>query len=209
MSMTEIEVLKNLIERAKRLQYSDNKELDDIRRKGKMVLENMFLGKSYWVDIGQIYFVKHFAVSMPKSIHKKIWEEGKNQLINLFDTALKDFELNSTKKVEPREIITERIIQVRDEEALNNVREEFFAYKKSVKNWTLFCLLIIILSSGLWIFYQYTNCQWFLNHPKKLAITLMTNLTILVAILNIPLKSNWLIWITAVIAVLTTLFSII
>src|SRR5665647_2271842 len=114
--MNEIEILKELIERCHRLKYKDNSEVDDIRRKGKMILENLFPLKTYSIDILSIQLRKGYGIQMDESYYRQDWEEGKQQFINLFDTVIHDYELNKNRHSK-QELIKERIIRVTDETA--------------------------------------------------------------------------------------------
>jgi hypothetical protein len=208
--MREFEILKTQLERAKSLSYNDYDTLDDIVRKGKMTLENLMPTKLYSIEIGQIKFSNHYIVSMPESTYRKDWEKGQNKLINLLDTAIQDFEIQSKiPKTEPREIIKERIIEIKDESEINTLKGEFRVYKQAVKNWSLFITFSQITSILIWLYFTYSDWEWYNAHDKKIGITLLFNLTIIVALLNIPLKTKWLIWIPIIFASLTTLFTLI
>ena len=86
--MTYEKILQTTYERAKSLVYKNDKDLDDIRKKGKMALENLFPMKAYWIEIGNIKFYQFHYIQVPESIYRKDCEDGKNQLVNLLDTAL-------------------------------------------------------------------------------------------------------------------------
>jgi len=208
--MTEIEILIEQLNRVKRLSYNDNNTLDDIVRKGKMALENIFPTKMYSHDIKYIKFSNHYVVSMPESTYIKDWDLGKNKIINLLDTAIQDYQLKSSKKKEiPREIYKERIVQVKDETAINDLKDEFRHYRQAVKNWALYSIFTFISIILIWIHFFFSNWTWYNDHDKKLGITLLLNLTIIIGLLNIPLRTKWLIWIPIVFAILTALFTII
>ena len=96
--MTEIELLKDQLRRAKLLQYNDNATLDDIRRKGQMALENILPIKNYDIDIWNIEFAKGVYIENPEMAYRKDWKEGRNELVNLLDTAIKDHELTISKQ---------------------------------------------------------------------------------------------------------------
>ena len=106
-------------------------------------------------------------------------------------------------------MVKEKIVPVIDESAIRTLKEEFSDYKKSVTNWTIYSALTILLTSTLWVMFFYSGWEWYDGHTKKLGITLMFNLTIVVGLLNIPIRQKWTIWIPAVIAVLVTIFSLI
>jgi hypothetical protein len=213
--MTDEETLKQTLERAKLLSYKNDKELDDIRKKGKMALENLFPTKSYWIDIGNIKFYQFHYVQVSEATKIKEWEDGKNELVNLLDTALLDLKSKKEKldakptPTKERIVIQEKIIPVIDESAIRSIKEEFADYKRSVTNWTLYSILTILISVVLWLMFFYSGWDWYNGHSKKLGITLMLNLTVIVGLLNIPIRQKWTIWIPAVIAVLATIFTLI
>ncbi len=213
--MTDEETLKQTLERAKLLTYKNDKELDDIRKKGKMALENLFQAKSYWIDIGNIKFSKFHYVQVSEATWRKEWEDGKNELVNLLDTALLDLksmkEKLASKPTPTRDkiVIQEKIVPVIDESAIRSIKEEFADYKRSVTNWTIYTVLTILISVVLWLLFFYSGWEWYNGHSKKLGITLMLNLTVIVGLLNIPIRQKWTIWIPAVIAVLATIFTLI
>jgi hypothetical protein len=213
--MTDEETLRQTFERTKLLTYKNEKELDDIRKKGKMAMENLFPTKSYWIEIGNIKFPQFHYVQVSESTWRKEWEDGKNELINLLDTALLDLKSKKEKLAStPRPtkekiVIQEKIVPVIDESAIREIKEEFADYKRSVTNWTLYAILTLIISLVLWTMFFYSGWEWYNGHEKKLGITLMFNLTVIVGLLNIPIRQKWTIWIPAVIAVLTTIFTLI
>ncbi len=213
--MTDEETLRQTYERAKLLTYKNEKELDDIRKKGKMALENLFPTKSYWIDIGNIKFSQFHYVQVSEATWRKEWEDGKNELVNLLDTALLDLKSKKEKlaakptPTKEKVVIQEKIVPVIDESAIRAIKEEFADYKRSVTNWTLYAILTLLLSLVLWVMFFYSGWEWYNGHPKKLGITLMFNLTIIVGLLNIPIRQKWTIWIPALIAVLATIFTLI
>ena len=208
--MKEFEILKEQHARAQALTYNDHDTLDDIVRKGTMALENLMPIKMYSYEIKHIKFSNLYIGSTPKSTYKNDWDKGKNELINLLDTAIQDYDIQSKKpKPEPRVIIRERIVQVKDETAINELKGEFGIYKLGVKNWSLFILFTIVASVLIWLFFTNSDWHWYNSHNKKLSITLLLNLTVIVGLLNLPLKTKWLVWIPIVFAALTTIFTLI
>jgi hypothetical protein len=210
--MDEEQILIQLLERAKSLQYANKNELDDIRRKGRMALENIFPAKSYWIEIGNIVFEQYHYTLSTESILKNEWQDGQNELINLLDTAIQDIKISKSKKQQPAKkenLIKEKIVPVIDESAVREIKEQFSEYRQNVRNWLIFGLLFIICSVCLWLFFLHSNWQWYNFHEKKVGITLLTNLTFLLSLLNIPIRKKWGIWVAIIFAALTTLFSII
>jgi hypothetical protein len=209
------EILRQIFERAKLLNFKDEKELDDIRKKGKMALENLFPTNSYWIEIGNIKFSQFHYVQVSESTWNKEWEAGKNELVNLLDTALLNLKSKKEKlasiptPTKEKIVIQEKIVPIIDESAIRQIKEEFADYKRSITNWTLYIILTILISLVLWLMFFYSGWDWYNGHAKKLGITLMLNLTVIIGLLNIPIRQKWTIWIPAVIAVLTTIFTLI
>jgi hypothetical protein len=108
--MTDEETLRKALERAKSLTYKNDKELDDIRKKGKMALENLFLTKSYWIDIGNIKFSRFHYTQVSESTYRKDWSDGQNKLINLLNTALLDLKSKKEKSAAKPSQKNERIV---------------------------------------------------------------------------------------------------
>ena len=208
--MTEIEILHNQLKRAKSLIYNDNATLDDIKNKGKMALENIFPTKYYKVDIQFIKFSQYYVTQMPESTYIKDWQDGQNKLISLLDTAIQDYNLHLERQANiPEEIIKEKIVYVQDNTALNEIKNEFKEYKKTQRNWIIFAMLTFTFSILIWLHFFYSGWNWYNAHSKKLGLTLLLNLTIIISLLNIPFKNKWLIWLPILSAVFIALFTII
>jgi hypothetical protein len=213
--MKEFELLKDLLLRTQGLRFNDNNELDDIRRKGKMALENLFPLKSYWIDIGNIAFEKFHYPSTPSFVYANDWKEGQNKLINLLDTAISDFEIQLSRKnlspipAESKIEVLEKVVPVIDESAVREIKQQFIEYRQAVRKWIYFFLFLSLISASLWLFYFYSNWEWFNKHPKKLGVMLLINLILIILLLNIPIKNKWAIWITTAFAVVATMFTII
>jgi hypothetical protein len=208
--MSEIEMLQALHQRAQFLRFQDFGELDDIVRKSKMVLQNLFPLKSYDIDVTQIHFHPSVIGQVSPYLEQSAWNSGQVQLVNLLDTAIKDFVLQQARtSSQPKEIIRERIVTVQDNAAIDNLNLQFIEYKKSVKKWSVFGMILLFSSTLIWIFFFTSGWTWYLNHPKRLSITLMLNLTVCIALLNIPLKNKWLIWVPIVAAAIIGLIALI
>jgi hypothetical protein len=175
----------------------------------------LFLTKSYWIDIGNIKFSRFHYTQVSESTYRKDWSDGQNKLINLLNTALLDLKSKKEKSAakpsqkNERIVIHEKIVPVIDGSAIRTIKEEFSEYKKSVTNWTIYSVLALLLSSSLWVMFFYSGWECYDVHEKKLGLTLMLNLTIVVGLLNIPIRQKWTIWISAVITALLAIFSLI
>lgn len=208
--MSEIELLQSLHQRAQNLRFQDLGELDDIIRKSKMVLQNLFPTKFYWIEIDQIHFHPSIIGQISPYIEQSAWKGGQVQLVNLLDTAIKDYALQQSKPShQPKEIVRERVVTVQDNAAIDSITRQFIEYKKSVKKWLVFGIILLFSSVLIWIFFFTSGWTWYMNHPKRIGITLMINLTVVIALLNIPLKNKWLIWVPVIFAALIGLFALI
>ena len=155
-----IEKLKQLKNRAESLKYSDQQELDDIKRKTKLYLEKLFPGKiSYPLEVGFISFKPSTTVYSMDDTHEKncikAWNDGKNSLVNLIDTRIEEYELLTVKKdfKLPKPIIREKIIEVENtdrivqlQSELNRLRDKKSLWNKI--NWTTFLTIGIAILGG-------------------------------------------------------------
>lgn len=212
--MTYEETLEQTLERAKNLRYKDEGELDDIKKKGTMALENLFALKTYSIDINTIQFAQYHYTIPTEYQKEKEWQDGQKQLINLLDTALLECKTRAlqikSKPIIPKEkiVIQEKIVLVSDDSAIHNLQEEFNNYRRDTVRWTIYSLLVIILTVSLWVLFANFKWELYKINERKVGITLMINLAIIVGLLNIPIRQKWTLWVPTVIAVLTTLFSI-
>lgn len=208
--MTEIEILQGLLERAKKLPLNDFGELDDIKRKGKMILENLLPTKMYSFEIEHLKFEKVHFINVTEIDKQNSWFNAQIRLINLLQTALLDATLKFQKEsIKGNEIIKERVVTVIDTAAVEGIKKEFANYKRNVKTYSIFLFLSIVITAFNWLFFSFSEWTWYYDHPKKLSITLMVNLTLLICLLNIPLRSRWLIWIPIIATFVIALISII
>jgi hypothetical protein len=215
--MGELDLLRNLYQRAVGLRFDDHQELDDIRRKGKMALENLFPGKSYASDISHIRLKGTMYGGPSSQAERNDWSKGRDKLANLLDTAIKDYEFQLNKDIIKRShqiqeaklpelIVKEKIVSVVDSAALEKLTEEFALYRRSVVRWIMFALALAIPNMIIWGFYISSSWEWYANHQKKVGLTLLTSLTVVLFALSIPVR-KWVVWILAGIAALTTLFT--
>ena len=206
--MTDEEILKKVLERAKALPFNDTKELDDIIRKSILALENLFPFKSYNIDIKYIRFSELHYSQVPESTLIKEWNDGKNKLINLLDTAILDLKVSSENAIAQPTKTNEKIVPSVDNPELKEVEAKFANYKRNVKNWCIYSILAVVLSIILWLLFFYSSWKWYNGLDKKLGITLTFNLLIFFSLLNIPLKGKWVTWITIAGTVMVALFAL-
>lgn len=91
------ELLEEFKAQVNSLGYRNEEALDKIRRKGKMLISNLYGGDSdYLKDFNKISFHPSFAPSDDAYKYQK-WEQGRNQTINLVNTMLEESELFGVK----------------------------------------------------------------------------------------------------------------
>lgn len=90
------EKILELKKRAEQLNYNEKKELDDLQRKSKMCVENLFpLKPTYKTEVDQIKFYPSYWVDgMGSKVYTDAWENGKQELINFLDTRIEEAKLN-------------------------------------------------------------------------------------------------------------------
>ncbi len=74
--------------------------------------------------------------------------------------------------------------------------------QKNIINWGVYFVLLSIGSLIIWFFERIIDWQWFVTHNKTIVLKIFMNLIIVIALLNIPLKKHWHIWIVLTIAIL-------
>lgn len=91
-----IEKLEELRSRAENLNYKDEKELDDIKRKAKLYLEKIFPNKlTYQDEIDKIaFFPSYWIDGMGSQPYLDSWSKGKEELVNLLDTRIIESKLS-------------------------------------------------------------------------------------------------------------------
>lgn len=162
-----IEKLKEQKSRAENLKYSDLKELDDIIRKTKLYLDQLFPDKfGYAIEVSLISFKPSTTVYGMNDTHGKnciiAWNEGKNKLINLIDTRIEEYGL-LTKKQNfkfQKPFIKEKIVEVENTDKiiqlqteLNEIRNKKSLFSKI--NWTAFLSIGITIISGTFLLGKY------------------------------------------------------
>jgi hypothetical protein len=115
------EKIKELKNRAEQLRYNDNKELDDITRKSKMCVENLFpIKPTYISEVDKIKFHPTFYVDgMGGKVYTDAWENGKQELINYLDTRIEEAKL----KVEHISTLPKEKIVIKEVHIENKERE--------------------------------------------------------------------------------------
>jgi len=206
--MKDIDLLKSLLDRIKKLKYRDYHELDDIKRKTKMVLANMFPLRSYSSESEHIKFERTYFNQMPVDTYISDWAQGISQFHNLIHTAITDYEMHLSDKEKSGPQVIERVVTVQDDSMIDEVKNEFSSYRRNVRKWVIFSVLFIISTTLIWIIFRDLNWTWYANHSKKTAITLMSNLTVLALLLNVPFRNKWLVWTPIAFAVVIALFSL-
>lgn len=154
-----IEKLEELKIRAENLNYKDKKELDDIQRKSKLYLEQLFPNKfTYLGEVDKITFFPSFWVDgMGDKPYLESWNKGKEQLVNLLDTRIEEAKIITSNPKEENVKIVEKIIQVVDNKRIEELTQELGALKGSKNLWnrinyvTLVSIVISIVSGAFFL----------------------------------------------------------
>jgi hypothetical protein len=157
-----IKKLEELKSRTENLNYKDKKELDDIQRKSKLYLEQLFPNKfTYLGEVDKITFFPSFWVDgMGDKPYLESWNKGKEQLVNLLDTRIEEAKLLTSSPLEENIQIVEKFIQVVDNKRIEELTEELGELKGSKSLWNrinYFALgtIIFTLISGAFFFGKY------------------------------------------------------
>ena len=151
------EKLEELKTRAQNLRFDDTKELDDIIRKTKMYLEKIFPMKfTYSSEVDSISFHPSFYVSgMGNGPYEKTWANGKQELINLLDTRIEEYEIELAKqpKSQPEVTVIEKVVKVQDNTRINELIQENNELRKSKSlwnqiNWTVLITIMLTVIGG-------------------------------------------------------------
>lgn len=145
-----IENLENLKSRTQFLNYSDKKELDYIKRKAKMYLEQLFPSKFlYPGEVDAIKFTPLYAVGdTSESEYRKAWNDGKEQLVNLLDTRIEEYKINvrkiqqlqsaqATQVSQSKNIIEiEKIVEVENTQRIQSLTQELDNLRRKKRLWS-------------------------------------------------------------------------
>lgn len=105
--MSNDELLIEYLSDVKQLNFNDSGHLDKIRRKGEMLIRNMYRSESHYLnDFNSISFYPNFAPSTDK-YDRECWREGQQQIVNLINTMLEEFTIfgGETKDISKEENI--------------------------------------------------------------------------------------------------------
>lgn len=155
-----IEKLKILKKRAEELNYKNNSELDDIIRKTKLYLQQIFPNKiTYLHEVDKIKFTPLYSFS-DISFHKDAWQEGVKKLINFIDTRIEEYHIISNEKKIP--IIKEKILKIEDTSKINHLNSELEKCQKKKrllqkKDWTKLLGVGLVVLGGTFSFGKYVG----------------------------------------------------
>ncbi len=146
-----VKKLEELKIRTENLIYKDQKELDDIKRKAKLYLEQLFPNKfTYQGEVDKITFFPSFWVDgMGSQPYIDSWNKGKGELLNLIDTRIEEAKIITSNPKEENIKIVEKIIQVVDNKRIEELTQELGALKGSKSLWqriNYFALASVIIS---------------------------------------------------------------
>jgi len=97
--MDTIELIRDLIDKTKRLPHRDEEKLDSLIRTAEMRIRKIFGDSStYLTDLKYISFHPGaYWSGMEDSIYDKSWAEGRSKMLNLLKTIEEDLTLDSNK----------------------------------------------------------------------------------------------------------------
>jgi hypothetical protein len=132
-----IEKLEELRRRTENLIHMDKNELDDIQRKAKLYLEQLFPNKfTYLGEVDKITFFPSFWVDgMGNQPYIDSWNKGKGQLLNLLDTRIEEAKLLTSNPKDDNVKIVEKVIQIVDNTRIEELKQELDALKGSKNLW--------------------------------------------------------------------------
>lgn len=128
-----LDKFKELKQRLEKISYPNNNELDDIKQKCKLYLQEEFpLSFSYPVEVDGIQFKpSYYVTGMSRREYENPWNEGKQKLLNFIDTRIEELEIRNEKKQlkekqtnEQDVKVVEKIIQVENKERINELVKE-------------------------------------------------------------------------------------
>ncbi|QXE17646.1 hypothetical protein [Clostridium sp. 001] len=79
--MESVELIEDLIEKSRKLQYHDSSALDALKRRAKMIIENVFGESSKYLD--NLNNLRFHPLMYPASeeYQRSSWEDGQNELM--------------------------------------------------------------------------------------------------------------------------------
>ena len=102
--MNKLEIIENLIEEIRNLEFENDNALDAIKSKGKMIIRNLHGEKSNYLD--ELEQIEFYSFSEALKDRQDDWKSGQGKLKNLFKTMREEFVLFSkTKKTSPERAI--------------------------------------------------------------------------------------------------------
>ena len=144
------EKIKELKKRAEQLSYNDNKELDDIRRKSKMCVENLFpIKPTYTIEVDKIQFHPTFYVDgMGGKVYTDAWENGKQELINYLDTRIEESKLKIEHiSTSPKEKIVIKEVHIENKERVLELEAEVSKLEINQRLWKKIDLTLLVTIS--------------------------------------------------------------
>jgi hypothetical protein len=139
-----------LKKRAEQLNYNDKKELDDLQRKSKMCVENLFPSKhTYKIEVDQIKFYPSYWVDgMGSKVYTDAWENGKQELINFLDTRIEEAKLKVEHvSTSPKEKIVIKEVHIENKERVLELEAEVSKLENKHRLWKKIDLPLLVTIS--------------------------------------------------------------
>jgi hypothetical protein len=223
----EIEILSALNYFNNKYNYS---KANDLLQKTKMLASKYFPLQFYSIELIGIRFEPSYISKFTTSAdYKKAWEGGLIKLLSIARAINDDASLTSVspppvKLVEDTSKLNLLAERIKKAETKNQELEQYFSaalekvttekdeYRlrfRKVKKWTIFFLLLILLSITLWSFNSFLKWDWLLNHQKKIALYISFQLLIIFSLLRVVTKNKAIKVVDIIIAIGVVVLSLI
>lgn len=185
---------------------------EKLYQRTKMIAEKYFKGQYYKIDLLNISFRPSIEGSWTsQGEYIRAWDSAVQKIYSISVAMYDDLKLTPDIKISDSEIkkISEKYTELEDKYSALSQREFDRNEKvKKQKKVLIFLFLFFLLSTFLWTFHFYIKWNWFLNHPRKIAIYISFQLLILFTLLRIINKNKFIKvadWIIALVVALVSL----
>jgi hypothetical protein len=174
---------------------------------------------------------KHFMVTMAEETDEaKIEEKLDSKLVDMADQLQREKEILERKvEVQDGEVKSleegieaiQKILEESRKKAEDEKKKRETAEKESEKvkrqlefrmavfQWGIFVVGLSLISSLLWLHQLWFDWTWLDNHKNRILIQLASQLLIAFALLNVPLRRHWQLWLKLIVAIIGILFGLV
>ena len=143
---------------------------------------------------GSIDDTKENKIEYPNS------DNDNEKLANNFSTSSPDIYFDKYQEEKFKNFAKDISKQIKDE--MKDVKDKFIEIVDKLKsyivckiNWFIFGILLLLLSTFIWIRHLIFNWIWFDSFEFKLFIQILSQAFVFFILINIPVKKHWTIWI--------------